>query len=150
MKAGTDGCGRLQEDLVRYAMSTPTVIGLACLHSMDTDSLQHHSPWALLLLRKCMGFCCVKRSLPQCTCSLLVGNATVVVTDMSTCNLHPHISGWGDCQQQQTHAHVLLAPKADVSCACCRSEEQRLEISRALIDFQMETNEAKQEWTNTK
>jgi hypothetical protein len=32
----------------------------------------------------------------------------------------------------------------------CRSEEQRLEISRALIDFQMESNEAKQEWANTK
>lgn len=34
--------------------------------------------------------------------------------------------------------------------AYCRSEEQRLEVSRALIDFQMETNEAKQEWANTK
>lgn len=31
-----------------------------------------------------------------------------------------------------------------------RSEEQRLEVSRALVDFQMETNEARQEWANTK
>ena len=30
-----------------------------------------------------------ERSLPLCGCSLLVGNATVVVADMSTCNLHP-------------------------------------------------------------
>lgn len=41
------------------------------------------------------------------------------------------------------------------SASCCalvsrRSEEQRLEVSRALIDFQMETNEAKQDWANTK
>eukprot|EP00879_Flechtneria_rotunda_P029992 GHRR01032470.1.p1 GENE.GHRR01032470.1~~GHRR01032470.1.p1 ORF type:complete len:245 (+),score=110.15 GHRR01032470.1:1280-2014(+) len=32
----------------------------------------------------------------------------------------------------------------------CRSEEQRLEVSRALIDFQMETNAAQQEWANTR
>jgi len=51
----------------------------------------------------------------------------------------------------------VLLPKHLHSCSnyaaagmLCRSEEQRLEISRALIDFQMETNEAKQEWANTK
>jgi hypothetical protein len=52
-----------------------------------------------------------------------------------------------------SHTHfcmVHLSPQLGASCACCRSEEQRLEISRALIDFQMETNEAKQEWANTK
>jgi hypothetical protein len=31
-----------------------------------------------------------------------------------------------------------------------RAEEQRLEVSRALIDFQMEANEEKQAWANTK
>jgi hypothetical protein len=30
-----------------------------------------------------------ERSLPQCSCSLLVGNATVVVADMSTCDSPP-------------------------------------------------------------
>lgn len=40
---------------------------------------------------------------------------------------------------------LLLLPLIS---AAGRSEEQRLEVSRALIDFQMETNEAKQEWAN--
>jgi hypothetical protein len=42
---------------------------------------------------------------------------------------------------QLPHCFVLLR---------CRAEEQRLEVSRALIDFQMEANEEKQAWANTK
>eukprot|EP00775_Hariotina_reticulata_P004745 gene4745-4995_t len=43
-----------------------------------------------------------------------------------------------------------LREKAELQDALVRSEEQRLEVSRALIDFQMETNEAKQDWANSK
>jgi hypothetical protein len=35
-----------------------------------------------------------------------------------------------------------------MACVLRRSEEQRLAVSRALIDFQMEVNEAKQEYEN--
>ncbi|WIA20274.1 hypothetical protein OEZ85_006107 [Tetradesmus obliquus] len=43
-----------------------------------------------------------------------------------------------------------LREKAELQEALVRAEEQRLEVSRALIDFQMEANEDKQAWANTK
>lgn len=51
-----------------------------------------------------------------------------------------------DCTGQLTAPNHCWLPCLPVR----RSEEQRLEVSRALIDFQMETNEARQEWANTK
>ncbi|GFR45897.1 hypothetical protein Agub_g7353, partial [Astrephomene gubernaculifera] len=43
-----------------------------------------------------------------------------------------------------------LEDKKELQEALIQSEEQRLQLSRALIDFQMEFNEAKQEWETAK
>ncbi|KAG2485692.1 hypothetical protein HYH03_015577 [Edaphochlamys debaryana] len=43
-----------------------------------------------------------------------------------------------------------LQEKVDMQNALIQSEEQRLQLSRALIDLQMEMNEAKQEWEAAK
>lgn len=55
-----------------------------------------------------------------------------------------------DSAPSSTDMQLCRGPYHSYLLHMCRSEEQRLEISRALIDFQMESNEAKQEWANTK